>query len=347
MTTPSSGTGAVRMGMTGIRELLKYNRWANERVLAACAPLSDAQLDRPFEMGLGAIRETVSHIAAAERVWLDRWIKHPAPRFRARADGLRIADISAEMREIDAERGEFVDRLEAADFERVVAFRTRAGEEHSIWLGGLMLHVCNHGTHHRAQLLNMLKQVGVKLPKPELDYIFMHLNNADEPPVEIDVATIRTYFAYSDWAMDRVLAAAAKLDDAALDRRFDMGVGTLRQTLLHIRFAEQWWVENWTLGPERDFPELPDNLPIADLVYRTAETRTARNAVLENSTDSDLMRFVEVRPAANIVKRFQINVSMLQMCCHGTHHRAQAINMLRHVGGEVPGVDVVVKLREK
>lgn len=345
MTT--STTTVAQIGMSGTRELLRYNSWANERLFAVCETLPDEKLDRQFEMGMGTIRETLSHIASAERVWLDRWGAHAAPRFRARANGIGVVEIANEWHAIEAERSAFIGRLEPVDFERIVSFRTTTGHEYAMWLGGLILHVCNHGTHHRAQLLNMLRQVGAALPKPELDYIFMRINNAVEPPVEIDSATIRTYLAYSDWAMDRVVAAAAKLTDAALDRRFDMGVGTLRQTLLHIRFAEQWWVENWTLGPERDFPELPDNLPIAELIARIAETRTNRNAVLEKASETDLMKFVEVRPAANIVKHFQINVSMLQMCCHGTHHRAQAINMLRHVGGEVPAVDVVVKMREE
>jgi len=37
----------------------------------------------------------------------------------------------------------------------------------------------------------------------------------------------------------------------------------------------------------------------------------------------------------------RIEESLLQLCCHGSHHRAQLVNMLRHSGLKIPAVDVV------
>lgn len=336
-----------RYGHGTLRELFRYNDWARDQLVGVCSDLSGAQLDRTFEMGMGTIRATMNHICAAERVWLDRWIGHPAPRFRMQADGVTIAQLADESRQIAAERDQYLQTLANDELERMLTYRNSRGQEFRNPIGGLVLHVCTHGIHHRAQVLNMLRHVGAALPKPGLDYIFMRLALADAPPPALDVATLRTFFEYSDWAMDRMLAAVQTLDDARLDRAFEMGVGTLRRTLLHIRFAEQWWLDNWTQGPGGALPELPDATGVDDLRRLTLETRAARNAFLARTPEADLASVIEAHPRPGVVRRFPLGVTMLQLCCHGMHHRAQALNMLRHVGAKLPTLDVVEKLREE
>lgn len=208
-----------------------------------------------------------------------------------------------------------------------------------------MLHVCNHGSHHRAQAVNMLRRVGVTPPKPGIDYIFMRLERAGDPAPMLDLDSLRCYFAYSDWARDRVHRAAASLSNEQLDRPFEMGVGTLRATLLHIRFAEQWWLENWTLGPGRPFPELTGTTSVAELDALFAQTQAARQKYFGGLSDADLRQSVSAVPRPGVTRTFPLGVTMLQICHHGTHHRAQAANMLRHVGAEVPRLDYVLMLR--
>jgi uncharacterized damage-inducible protein DinB len=216
----------------------------------------------------------------------------------------------------------------------------------------MMLHVCTHGVHHRAQALNMLKRVGAELPKPGLDYIFFKLaqpggGTESLTPPQLEVDTVRTLYAYADWARDRTHVVASKLSDEQLDRRFDMGVGSLRETLMHIRFAEEWWFQNWMQGPGQPFPETPKNLPIADLERIFAETAGRRTAHLAKMSDADLKKPVTATPRPGVTRVFPVGVTMLQLVCHGTHHRAQALNMFRHVGTEVPTVDFLKFVEER
>src|SRR5262249_22156771 len=149
--------------------------------------------------------------------------------------------------------------------------------------------------------INMLKRVGGGEFQRGLDYIFMKLEqpgggtNSAQPP-DLDLDTIKAYYAYSDWARDQVHAAAAPLSDAQLDQEFPIGLGTLRKTLLHIRFAEQWWLENWTLGSGQPFPETPESTSIAELVSLFDQTARGRNTFVSKLSPSDLGRFVEVVP---------------------------------------------------
>ena len=76
-------------------------------------------------------------------------------------------------------------------------------------------------------------------------------------------------------------------------------------------------------------------------------TSRDRDAYLAKCTDADLSRRVRAKPRPNVERDFPLGVTLLQLCGHGTHHRAQALNMLRHCGAEVPALDVIRMLNER
>ncbi len=355
--------------MTGgtLRELFEDSDWARDKLMALAAELSDDQLDRPFEIGPGSLRATLGHLYGAERIWFERWQNAEQPQFPRSRDVEAVNALWQAWRGLAHARNAYLAGLAADDFCRDVAYTDATGETHAFRLGDLMLHVCNHGFHHRAQALNMLRHAGVKTPG--LDYLFLRVEqptivytprekeqlremgfavqDAATPPARLDVDTIRRYFRYGDWACRRVYAAAAKLGNEQLDRDFEMGLGRLRKTLLHVRDGEQWWHENWRSDPPPPFKELPAMTSIAELAALMHEIAEKRDAYLVRLTDDDLQRIVaaEVRPGVTL--RFRLGESLLQLCGHGTHHRAQALNMLRRLGADVPKLDYVDWLQER
>jgi uncharacterized damage-inducible protein DinB len=115
-----------------IRELFAHNDWAYGKLLDRAATLSDAQLNQPFEMGegseegKGSLRITLNHLAAAERVWLDRWLKRDKPYYREHAEGVSVAALRDGFHSTAAERTELFDRITDDD----LAHRTRTP---SLW----------------------------------------------------------------------------------------------------------------------------------------------------------------------------------------------------------------------
>ncbi len=334
--------------VTTLRELFRYNDWARDLILGLADGLTDDQLDRPFEIGAGTLRETIRHLYGAERIWWER-IHAPAPCDYPQARALRsTSELRSAFYALAAERDAWLETLDDAALERTVDYATTDGRRFSSARGDVFVHVCNHGMHHRAQALNMLRHLEAPPIKPGIDYIFMRLRLSEQsaPPPVLDTATIRTGFAFSDWALDRLHTAAVGLSDAQLDTRFEMGEGTLRRTLLHLRFAEAWWFNNWTIGPDQPFPEADERTPISENVRIHAQVAAGRNKLLQAMTDTDLERIVVGKPRPNVERRFPIGVTMLQLLHHGTHHRAQALSMLRRVGGQVPGLDYITWRRE-
>lgn len=334
------------MRLNTLNELFTFNTWGHELVLSAAAPLSDAQLDQPFEMGPGSLRATLNHLYSAERVWLDRWKHIDPPRPRPSAAGITVAQLQRELPDVAAERRQFLERLTDTDLPQVQPIKNMKGEVTNCRLDDMLLHVCNHAIHHRAQAANMIKRGGGKPPSPGADYIFMRVERISEPAPDLDLETIRAWLEYADWARARVATIAAPLSNEQLDRPFEIGPGSLRRALLHVTEAEQWWWGNWQGQPET-FPDWPTTISMTELQARADELAAKRNRYLQSLNDADLKHSVKVVPRPGRELEFPIGPSLLQICCHGTHHRAQAINMLRHVGATVPTIDYITMRREQ
>jgi uncharacterized damage-inducible protein DinB len=328
-----------------VRELMRYSDWANQQILSRCAPLADEQLDRPFEMGMGSLRRTLLHIHNGEQVWLERLRGRAETPWPSEDEPAPVAAIEERFRATWTQRDAYLAHLNNRELARAQVYRDSLGERFRTTLGAMLLQLCTHSTWHRAQALNMLRHLGSTLPKPGLDYVFMRLERPADPPPEFDLDTIRDYFEYGDWAQSRLHAAAALLSDEQLDQPFEMGVGSLRKTLLHIRFAEQWWLDNWTLGPGKPFPELPLTTTVADARRLFEQTAAKRNEFMAKLGDDGLQTIVEGHPRPDVVRKFPLGVTLLQLCNHGVHHRAQAVNMLRRLGAPLPERDYMLWVR--
>jgi uncharacterized damage-inducible protein DinB len=323
-----------------IAELLTYSDWARERLMAPISGLAEERLDGEFEIGPGSLRATLRHIYFAERLWAQRldvpgWQKLPP------ADSLEaVAEVAANDRALVQAYCTWLRALPADALARPVAYVDLAGRSWTAAVGDALLQACNHGVHHRAQAVNMLRAIGRPLPRPGIDYIFMRMERESEVPAA-EIGGLRRFFAYGDWATGRMMAAAASLSGEQLDRPFEIGMGTLRATLRHIRDAEQWWLVNWTRGPE-PFPAAQDRPAVEAIRAQFEETAARRNEFLSSlSGVGALSRTITARPRADMSLLFPLGVTMLQVCVHGTHHRAQALNMLRRLGGPTPGLDYI------
>jgi uncharacterized damage-inducible protein DinB len=68
----------------------------------------------------------------------------------------------------------WADGLSENDWAREMSYTTLAGVPYRTPLWQMVLHVVNHGSHHRGQITNMLRQLGVK--PANLDLIAFYRN---------------------------------------------------------------------------------------------------------------------------------------------------------------------------
>jgi len=145
--------------------LIAYNQWADERVLAAIEGMSVEELERPRDAYFGSIADNLWHVLSAQHRWLARWQGVPlAPLERP-----PIASWTAAYAASHAGLRRFVAPLSAADLQRVVKYTLRVGATGAQPLGQLVVHLVNHGTHHRAETGLVLDRNG-RSPE-DFDYV--------------------------------------------------------------------------------------------------------------------------------------------------------------------------------
>ncbi len=138
--------------------LLVTNQWATRNILDACVPLDHDQFHRSFEMGLGSLHNTTTHILGAMRGWDDLLAgREQRPRLEEEADERTPAQLIQLLDEIAADLYQSATGHPPDE----IVTGSRGGREYSFTRGGVITHVTTHGMHHRAQCLNMLRHLGV------------------------------------------------------------------------------------------------------------------------------------------------------------------------------------------
>ena len=139
--------------------LLSHDRWATVQVLSACANLTADQFHRRFDIGPGSLHDTLTHVVSAMRTWTET-LAAAEPRPRLESDGQRRT--SAQIASLLEESWrEFAAEARRRPLDEIVTRRTRDGRTIRITRGAVVAQVTTHGMHHRAQCLNMLRQLGV------------------------------------------------------------------------------------------------------------------------------------------------------------------------------------------
>ncbi len=123
--------------------------------------LTDEQLDREFDIAHRTVRATFVHIIGNVEAWFDLMAGQPIRANQGRSVSELIARLDraandlARVSKIVAQRDGWVDPLEIPPIERTY--------------GGSIAHVITHSMHHWAQLLYMLRLLGVEeLPEGDV-----------------------------------------------------------------------------------------------------------------------------------------------------------------------------------
>ena len=161
------------MNLSDIRHLFDYTEWANALAMGAAANLPDEDLRRDVAISHQSIFGTLTHMAGAEWIWLERWQgRSPA---KAEAWSMWTVESCGDLATLKQRWQEVVDRralyISDLDEERLAAelpFKLLSGDASSMRLVDQMQHVANHATLHRGQVVGMIRQLGIDPPSTDL-----------------------------------------------------------------------------------------------------------------------------------------------------------------------------------
>jgi len=161
------------MDLADIRHLFDYTEWANDLAMDAADSLTDEQLQHDFGISHGSILGTLTHMAGAEWIWLERW--HGRSPAKAEAWSMwtpescgDLATLNDRWSDVVDRRGHFISQLDEQRLAEELSFRLLSGDPSSMRLVDQMRHVANHATMHRGQVVGMIRQLGIEPPSTDL-----------------------------------------------------------------------------------------------------------------------------------------------------------------------------------
>lgn len=135
--------------------------------------------------------------------------------------------------------------------------------------------------------------------------------------------------AHDAWATRNIIDACSKLTDEQFHQRFEMGPGSLHDTIEHVLGSMRFCTDLLASRPPRPRLEQPGS----------RRSVTELRQLLDESA-ADLAGQVSAHPLDHMVSRerdgktyvFTRGAVLTHVATHGMHHRAQCLNMLRHLG---------------
>jgi uncharacterized damage-inducible protein DinB len=145
-----------------LRLLFQYNQWADRRMVDACSALTNEQFTRDLGSSFRSVRDTLVHLYGAEWVWNER-IEGRSPTSLVAGTGFPdIESVRTKLEAMDNFYIDYVSRLTPQDLERVIHYKSFAGDEFSNPLWQTLHQLTNHASYHRGQIITLLRQLGAK-----------------------------------------------------------------------------------------------------------------------------------------------------------------------------------------
>jgi uncharacterized damage-inducible protein DinB len=162
------------LGNLGVTHL-RYHQWATGQVLEETVPLPADQLVKALGGSFGNVYGTLVHLYQADCIWLDRLNGVPTGKLADYEAPGCTYDLQNAWTAMLAKMVASAEGWTENDWLREMSYTTLAGLSYETPLWQMVLHIVNHGSHHRGQITNLLRQLGRK--PVNLDLIAFYRNN--------------------------------------------------------------------------------------------------------------------------------------------------------------------------
>lgn len=151
-----------------LTQLSAYNIWANQLLLDLINQLPEEKQKQEVPSSFSSLYTTVLHMWHAESIWWQRMkllerIHTPFDSFTG-----DMKELTTNFLNQNRQWHEWIANATEHQLEHVFQYQNTKREQFKQPIFQMLAHVFNHGTYHRGQLVNMLRQLGVeKIPRTD------------------------------------------------------------------------------------------------------------------------------------------------------------------------------------
>jgi uncharacterized damage-inducible protein DinB len=153
-----------------LSQLAAYNTWANQKLTDAILALPEEKQMQELPSSFKSLYATLLHMWDAESIWWQRMKLHehciaPSENFKG-----NMKDVVNGLLQQNRQWHDWVNSATEPMLDHVFQYYNSKREYFKQPIFQMLLHVFNHGTYHRGQLVNMLRQLAVE-KIPQTDFI--------------------------------------------------------------------------------------------------------------------------------------------------------------------------------
>lgn len=153
-----------------LQQCTAYTVWANQKLFDCIGNLPEEKISQEIVSSFSSIQKTVLHMWDAEAIWWQRLkfeerIVVPSADFAG-----SFAELQKKSQQQSQVWKEWVDNATEVQLQHVFAYQNTKKEQFKQPVYEMLLHLSNHATYHRGQLVTMLRQVGVE-KIPQTDFV--------------------------------------------------------------------------------------------------------------------------------------------------------------------------------
>jgi uncharacterized damage-inducible protein DinB len=161
------------MNADAFRYLYDYHFSENRKIWNAFVmPLSDEQFTQHVDYSVGSVRNQIVHMISCDNTWFTELRGLVPPDFLNPDEFTDRGKLRAHWDALEQDmRGYLAKLRDDMLFTKPIPFE----EDKDLIVWQVLLHVVNHGTDHRAQLLRLLNDLGVKTgPQDFIFHVYDH-----------------------------------------------------------------------------------------------------------------------------------------------------------------------------
>lgn len=153
-----------------LQQLSAYHVWANQLLLDLINNLGEEKQHREVASSFNSLYKTVLHMLDAESIWWQRMKLQEHIRIPSQEFSGNMKELSAALLQVNRQWVEWISHASENLIQHQFKYQNSKRESFKQPIGQMLLHVFNHGSYHRGQLVTMLRQLGME-KIPQTDFI--------------------------------------------------------------------------------------------------------------------------------------------------------------------------------
>jgi len=152
-----------------LQQYAAYNIWANKLLFERISKLPEEKITQEIASSFPSIYKTAVHMWQAESIWWQRLQLVENIFVLSETFNGSFSELTAGLAKQSQQWAAWVDGANDIQLTHVFAY-IRNKEQHKMKVQDMLLHLFNHATFHRGQLVTLLRQLGETDKIPSTDF---------------------------------------------------------------------------------------------------------------------------------------------------------------------------------